>query len=267
MGTEATKENGHGRSEEACTGRTTDATAVVHFGIGGLLRFLSHAETLRVFERACVRAGVPVKYSQGFNPHPKLSLPLPRPVGVASDDELLVLRLFDAEGIPVAEGQDGARQAWEDRTKAALSAALPEGLVVHSVALMKSSVSFRPQSAQYVFDLDRADGRTDLEALRERIGDILARESVVVERVVPERQTGRRVDIRPFLKTMELHGTRAVVECRVGDAGSVRIDELMPLLELKPEDLSGPVRRTGIAWTITGPSNPPAARSANRDTK
>ena len=37
---------------------TTDATAVVRFGIGGLLRFLSHAETLRLFERACARARV-----------------------------------------------------------------------------------------------------------------------------------------------------------------------------------------------------------------
>ncbi len=263
MGIEATTDNAGGRPDQACAGQAADATAAVRFGIGGLLRFLSHAETLRVFERACVRAGVPVKYSQGFNPHPKLSLPLPRPVGVASDDELLVLRLFDARGLPAEDGPDGARQAWEDRTKAALSEALPEGLVVHSVALMQSSVSFRPESARYVFDLDRAD----LEALRERIRDLLARESVVVERVVPERRAGRRVDIRPFLKTMELHEMRAVVECGVSDAGSVRVDELMPLLELAPQDLSGPVRRTGIAWTITGPSNPPVARPANCDTK
>ena len=251
MGIEATKDNSRGRPDQACAGRATDATAAVRFGIDGLLRFLSHAETLRVFERACVRAGVPVKYSQGFNPHPKLSLPLPRPVGVASDDELLVLRLFDARGIPAEDGPEGAQRAWEDRMKAALREALPEGLVVHSVALMKSSVSFRPESARYVFDFDRADGRTDIEALRERICDILARESVVVERVVPERREGRRVDIRPFLKAIELHQTRAIVECGVSDAGSVRVDELMPLLKLAPQDLSGPVRRTDIAWTIT----------------
>jgi hypothetical protein len=71
------------------------STLAVRFRIGGALRFLSHAETSRVFQRACARAGIPVKYSAGFNPHPKLSLPLPRSVGVESDDELLVVRLSD----------------------------------------------------------------------------------------------------------------------------------------------------------------------------
>ena len=66
---------------------------VIKFKIGGNLRFLSHAQTLMVFRRACIRAGIKIQYSQGFNPRPRLSLPLPRPVGVASDDELLCLRV------------------------------------------------------------------------------------------------------------------------------------------------------------------------------
>ncbi len=250
MGIEATKENSHGGSEGGAAGKVTDATAAVRFAIGGLLRFLSHAETLRVFERACVRAGVPVKYSQGFNPHPKLSLPLPRPVGVASDDELLVLRVFDAGGIPVEDGPDGARRAWQRRTKEALNEALPSGIEIHSVATMKSSASFRPESARYVFNLGRADGREDLGALRERIHDIMARDRLEVERAAPRRQ-GRRVDIRPFLNAVELQETRAIVECAISDAGSVRVDELMPLLQLTPQDLDGPVRRRDVVWTIT----------------
>jgi uncharacterized protein (DUF2344 family) len=251
MGIEATQEDLHDRPEEARTAVATDATAMVRFGIGGLLRFLSHAETLRVFERACVRAGVPVKYSQGFNPHPKLSLPLPRPVGVASDDELLVLRLFDADGIPVVDGPYGARQAWQDRTKAALNEALPDDVVVHSVATMRSNASFRPDSARYVFDLGGADRREDIERLKDRIHEILSRESLVVERVAPERREGRRVDIRPFLKSIELRDNRAIVECAISDAGSARVDELMPLLELTAENLTGPVRRRDVIWTIT----------------
>ncbi|MBW7991664.1 MAG: DUF2344 domain-containing protein, partial [Planctomycetes bacterium] len=55
---------------------------VIKFRIGGPLRFISHAQTLSVFQRACVRAGIEIRYSQGFNPRPRLSLPLPRPVGV-----------------------------------------------------------------------------------------------------------------------------------------------------------------------------------------
>lgn len=251
MGIEAIKENSNDRPEGTPAGWVTDATAAVRFGIGGLLRFLSHAETLRVFERACVRAGVPVKYSQGFNPHPKLSLPLPRPVGVASDDELLVLKLYDANGIPVEDGPDDARQAWHERVKEALSGVLPSDIEVHSIATLKSNASFRPETTRYVFDLDRAGGYEGIKALRERICQIMARDSLVVERVTPERREGRRVDIRPYLRAIELKETRAIVECGISDAGSVRVDELMPLLELTPHDLNGPVRRRDVVWTIT----------------
>jgi radical SAM-linked protein len=68
-------------------------SVLIKFKIEGSLRYLSHAETLRLFQRACARAGVNLQYSQGFNPRPKLSLALPRSVGVESDDEMLILRV------------------------------------------------------------------------------------------------------------------------------------------------------------------------------
>ncbi|MBN2271219.1 MAG: DUF2344 domain-containing protein, partial [Sedimentisphaerales bacterium] len=62
---------------------------LLKFRIWGNLRFLSHAETMKVFQRACARAGLDVAHTEGFNPRPRLSLPLPRSVGVESDEELL----------------------------------------------------------------------------------------------------------------------------------------------------------------------------------
>ena len=72
---------------------------VIKFKLSGSLRFLSHAEMLKVFQRACVRAGIKIQYSQGFNPRPKLSLPLPRSVGVETDEDLLCLRVARDPGI------------------------------------------------------------------------------------------------------------------------------------------------------------------------
>lgn len=57
------------------------------------LRFLSHHETLTAVERAAARADLPLRYSRGYNPRPALSLPCPRPVGVATLDDVLVLAL------------------------------------------------------------------------------------------------------------------------------------------------------------------------------
>lgn len=59
------------------------------------LRFLSHRDTVRAVERAAARAKLPVKYSQGFNPRPILSLACPRPVGVASLADLAVMQLTE----------------------------------------------------------------------------------------------------------------------------------------------------------------------------
>jgi len=246
MSVEVANDNPHdvaGRS--AGLGEVIDATAVVRFAIGEAVRFLSHAETLRVFERACVRASVPVKYTQGFNPHPRQSLPLPRSVGVAADDEWLVLRVFDAQGFPLSAGQEAARLAWQDRMQARLAGVLVPGIDIHQVQLMKSNRSFHPVSAEYVFALTRAEGLSD------RIAGILTQERLVVERVKPSRPEGRRVDVRPFLNSIRLEGMQAIVECGISDAGSVRVDEIMTLLEVTPSDLAAPIRRTHVTWKTT----------------
>src|SRR3989304_8362378 len=61
------------------------------YSIDGDLRFISHHDTLRLFRRAMARANLPVRYSEGFNPHPRIMIPLPRPVGIASQAEAIVV--------------------------------------------------------------------------------------------------------------------------------------------------------------------------------
>ena len=113
---------------------------LVKHKVYGNLRFLSHAETLRVFQRACVRADIKIHYSQGFNPRPKLSLPLPRSVGVEADDDLLCLRVksigaidnqLDCLGLPFDN----------DQLKSRLSAQLPVGCELLSVWVEKTKAS------------------------------------------------------------------------------------------------------------------------------
>jgi len=69
---------------------------MVWFSIEGDLRFLSHRDVMNLCERASTRADLPVAFSKGFNPRPKISLLLPRPVGVASQCELLIIRFEQA---------------------------------------------------------------------------------------------------------------------------------------------------------------------------
>jgi len=57
------------------------------------MKFLSHLELIRVVERALRRAEIPLKFSQGFNPHPKISFAAPLPVGVSSEGEYMHIEL------------------------------------------------------------------------------------------------------------------------------------------------------------------------------
>jgi radical SAM-linked protein len=91
----------------------------VRYAKRGRLRFTSHRDFSRAFERALVRARIPVAYSSGFNPHPRISYAGAAPTGAASEAEYLELGLAE-----VVEPQE---------VRAALDEALPGGLDVLEV--------------------------------------------------------------------------------------------------------------------------------------
>ena len=221
----------------------------IKFRMGGSLRFLSHAETVKVFQRACVRAGIEIQHSQGFNPRPKLSLPLPRSVGVESDDDLLCLRVNrDPNETAVAD--------YESRIKAGLSSQLPVGCELLSVSVVESNTSFQPSGATYVLTVRPEYLNEKLKATVKRL---LASESLNLQRPIdikdsrPRTQDQRlkSVDVRGFLKSIELNGRSITVECNISSSGSIRVDEILKLLELDVEKLAAPIRRTNVQWQVS----------------
>ena len=61
----------------------------VRFYRGEELKFISHLDTIRLWVRALRRAGIPLEYTEGFSPHPKISLAVPLSVGVTANNELM----------------------------------------------------------------------------------------------------------------------------------------------------------------------------------
>jgi radical SAM family uncharacterized protein/radical SAM-linked protein len=117
----------------------------VTFAKTGDARFLSHRNTMDVFERAVRAAGLPARYSEGFNPHMKLSMGPALPLGLESLHEV-----FDVEGV-APFGPDAA-----DRT----NAKLPTGLTVLEVrelAPAEPALSKMVKGARYVVRLDSPD--------------------------------------------------------------------------------------------------------------
>ena len=215
---------------------------LIRFRIRGSVRYLSHAETVKVFQRACVRAGIRVQHSGGFNPRPKLSLPLPRSVGVETDDDLLCLR---AAGCGRAD--KGLKSSIDgEQFKASLCDELPEGIEVLGVRVGQAKTTFEPRLATYLLAV-RAKYLN--EKLKATIKGLLASESLNLERLIDAKKSRfKNVDVRGFLKSIELDDEGIVVECRISSAGSIRVEEILKLLELDAEKLAAPIRRTRVQW-------------------
>ena len=67
----------------------------VVFSKTGMGKYISHLDLLRCFTRAIQRSGLPVVYSQGFNPHQKMTFSLPLPIGVTSECETVDIQFED----------------------------------------------------------------------------------------------------------------------------------------------------------------------------
>ena len=138
----------------------------VHFARRGPLRFSSHRDFQRAFERALRRADVPTAFSAGFTPHPKVSYAGAAPTGAASEAEYLEVGL--------AARRDPARVR-ED-----LDASLPPGLDVLEVveAAPGSSLVERLEASIYEIALPGVDTATAAAA----VDRFLAAGRVEVER-------------------------------------------------------------------------------------
>jgi len=207
---------------------------VIKFKITGNLRFLSHAEMLSLFQRACARAGISLRYSQGFNPRPRLSLPLPRTVGVASDDDLLCIKVRTSTKCPDLE-----------QFKTRLSAQLPAGCQLLTVDLAQPKTSFQPCAAAYVLQVRPELISRKLKSTAKRL---LASKSLNIHRRIDARGNLRDVDVRPFVKSIEFDDKNIAVECKISSDGSIRVEEILKLLELDVRNLATPIRRTSVQW-------------------
>lgn len=142
----------------------------------GPMRFTSHRDFARAFERALRRAQVPVAYSQGFTPHPKISYASAAPTGVASEAEYLELGL--------AEPVDPAALV------RSLDAALSPGLDVLDAVETTGGLAERMEASRWRIELPGVEP----DQLRVAVTAFAAADSVPVPRLT--KQGRRTVDAR-----------------------------------------------------------------------
>lgn len=168
----------------------------IRFSKLGKIRFIGHRDLARVWERAIHQAGVPIAFSQGFTPHPKISFGLALPVGWESVAEYLDLTL-------VSEMPD---------LVPALNVALPQGARIEEVtelAMKPKSLSSQVSRADYSVWVAPSAGDPSESGFIRALGDGL--EGVMGADQVPVKRNkkGEEIeeDIRPLVFELGLAGS------------------------------------------------------------
>jgi len=225
----------------------------------GKIRWTSHRDIARVWERVIRRAGLPVAYSQGFSPHPKLHFGLALSTGHESLAEFIDIDLDDAS--PVLPGP-AELLVLPDR----LTDVLPVGLVVDSVGVIStSSMSLQQAVVSCEWHIEIRGVTPDDAAAA--VASVMASPSLVITR----QRKGKDVtdDVRPYVLDLVVvgptdAGTQIHAHLATQPRG-LRVSELLIVLATGGEE--GQVRRTK-QWTLvdgarTEPlAGPSAATSA-----
>ncbi len=182
----------------------------------GDLRFLSHLDLIRAFERGFRRAGLPLSLSEGFSPHPKLSFGPPLPVGVSSESEYLDVILSSCPPL--------------EQVVKSLKSAFPEDLSCREaryVPFDTLSLMSRITIAGYRIRV-APESAVTLDDVRNRIALFLSEEEVSL----PVKDGERLFEVEKVAKILEPEGLRNNIMTlrllgRVASAGGVRPDILI----------------------------------------
>ncbi|MFF1817554.1 TIGR03936 family radical SAM-associated protein [Kribbella sp. NPDC058245] len=225
----------------------------IRFAKRGRLRFTSHRDFQRAFERAVRRAELPVAFSHGFSPHPKISYAGAAPTGAASEAEYLEISL--------------THERDPEQVREALDEALPPGLdVLEVVVAGPGSLADQLEASEWLIALPGVDAEPAAAAVEA----FLARTEIMVERMT--KRGLRSFDCRDAVLRLTVGSEPASVEtCAIlqvvlrHGTPAVRPDDVLAgLLEVATLPVTGPALLTRLAQgphlAATGTVDDPLAR-------
>ena len=189
----------------------TTTHLLVRYAKRGKMRFASHLDVARAFERGVRRAGLPIAYSAGFTPHPKISYAGGAPTGVASEAEYLSL------GLTSRIEADSARER--------LNAALPDGI---DVIVVTEDTGGLPASRLTASEWQVALPGLEPDSVVPIVQKFLALTEAPVERLTSKGL--RRMDARSAVVTLDVHGD-------VGESTMLRMVVRHTSPAVRPDDV------------------------------
>ena len=161
---------------------------MITFSRGEDVKYISHLDIMRLWQRALRRAGMPMAYSQGFNPHPRISIAAPLAVSVTSDGELMDVLL--------------ARNASLDFFVRAVGSQLPLGIKFEGIRemwLRLPSLQSQLRFAEYRVGVESSESAESVESA---IRSIMQKESLPWQHA--REKEIRRYDLRALIEDLWL---------------------------------------------------------------
>lgn len=209
----------------------------IRFSKEGNLRFIGHLDILRYFQKAFARAQVPVKYSEGFHPHPLMSFASPLSVGLTSEGEYLDTELEDS--LISESGEE---------ILASLNAVMADGIRVNSIRRLPEGQKKKGSSAMAL--IGQADYRvtlrsTEAQALSREIWisvvqHFMDQREIIVEAAGKKQAKKKkrdeafeadRINIRPWILSLHAEGAGVFTMClSAGSAANLKPETVMEQL-------------------------------------
>jgi radical SAM-linked protein len=199
------------------------------------MRFTSHLDLHRTLERTMRRANLPLAYSQGFTPRPKLSLASALPLGYTSEAE--VADFWLKEDLPA------------DQIEQTFTASQPPGIILHQVEAVPADAKKLQTSltkARYEITLEE-----DFPNLEDKVSHLLSAETIVKEKVKKGKK--KTFDIRPLISEVSLAspdkaGKRQLkMTLKAEPSATGRPDHILEELGIDP--LTARIHRTELIFT------------------
>jgi radical SAM-linked protein len=204
----------------------------IHFTRDESLKFIGHLDMARTWQRIARRANLPLAYSEGFNPQPRLTFAAALQVGCTSDHEELDMVLSPACAI--------------DDVKVQLDRALPAGMKVISIAeMVYNAPALQMQLIATEFEIT-VEGEGAIGLVTERVPQFINSTEVMRER------RGKPYNLRPLVQTLTIEPgrvDRVVIRSRLQatQEGTGRPDELAAALGLDPATVK--IKRTQLIFS------------------
>jgi radical SAM-linked protein len=191
----------------------------VRFKRGEEIKFISHLDIIRLWHRAFRRAGIDLAYSEGFNPHPRVSLAAPLALGITSEAELMDVFI--------------ARNISPHSFTALVSRQLPPGIEIIQLCYVAPTLPSLQSQVRFAEYMVAVAG--EAEAVAAAIASLLAKEHLPWQH---QRDTGTKsYDLRVLIDDLWLgswHNGGGVIGMRLccGSSGSGRPEQVVKALGL-----------------------------------